>query len=428
MRVFILVFLLACLSLTTFAEEPTIPDAVPLIEVEGDVLNILLIGSATHHPTNAGLTDTLLLVSVNTTTNHVSVISLPRDLYVYIPDYGMGKLNQAYAIGMNGENDVDRLKATVEYNLGIPIHHYARVNFTGFKALVDAIGGIRITVDCAIQDWRLRSPELDPQNEDNWYMYTLWTGVRYLDGDLTLWYVRSRRNAFETDRGRRQQDVLRAIWRKLRTDGLLDDIPTLWNIFQEYVDTDLTLNDAMHLLPTAMNTELADVRFGVMRDQVEIFHDYEPENGRFIFRIDNDAMRDFLTNALQTDTSRRIAQAAPHVAIVNVTGVNGMDQVAADRLERSGFTTTILDEYTQPRQWNYIIDYTGMSKGNPIGIVQSIFRIDPIAVDTEPQSNRQYDYKLYLGERYTFNACTHPVIQPEWVDEDGDGRGDTGEN
>src|SRR6187549_819925 len=77
-----------------------IPDAMPLVD-EGtdDIVNILLIGAATNNPNNPGLTDSLLVVSANRTTNTVSIVSIPRDLYVYEPDFGMYKINTAYFYG-----------------------------------------------------------------------------------------------------------------------------------------------------------------------------------------------------------------------------------------------------------------------------------------------------------------------------------------
>src|SRR5690242_14801575 len=85
--------------------EPTpvsdaIPEAMPLVD-EGtdDIVNILLIGAATRNPNNPGLTDSLLVVSANRTAGTVSIVSIPRDLYVYEPNLGMFKINTAYYYG-----------------------------------------------------------------------------------------------------------------------------------------------------------------------------------------------------------------------------------------------------------------------------------------------------------------------------------------
>src|SRR5687768_7780855 len=107
---------------TPVVEPPigTIPEAMPLVD-EGtdDIVNILLIGAATNNPNNPGLTDSLLVVSANRTTNTVSIVSIPRDLYVYEPDFGMYKINTAYFYGE--ENQVEGgglglLLRTIRYN------------------------------------------------------------------------------------------------------------------------------------------------------------------------------------------------------------------------------------------------------------------------------------------------------------------------
>ena len=97
-RLFILLFLLMlCVPAYAQDEEETIPDAMPLVdEGEQDISNILLIGAATEYDSNPGLTDTLMIVSVNRDTRHIAAVSIPRDLYVYIPEYGMHKINQAH--------------------------------------------------------------------------------------------------------------------------------------------------------------------------------------------------------------------------------------------------------------------------------------------------------------------------------------------
>jgi len=102
---------------------PSIPEAMPLID-EGDQdilnilligLNILLIGAATNNPANPGLTDSLLVVSINRTASTVSVVSIPRDLYTYLPGFGMYKINTAYFYGENNAVEgggIGLLKAT----------------------------------------------------------------------------------------------------------------------------------------------------------------------------------------------------------------------------------------------------------------------------------------------------------------------------
>jgi anionic cell wall polymer biosynthesis LytR-Cps2A-Psr (LCP) family protein len=102
MRRLIVILLLLC-SFPVFAQEATeevIPEAMPLIdEGEADIINVLLIGAATRNPNNPGLTDMLIIASLNRDSGHIALVSLPRDLYVYVPDVEMMKINQVYFSG-----------------------------------------------------------------------------------------------------------------------------------------------------------------------------------------------------------------------------------------------------------------------------------------------------------------------------------------
>lgn len=412
----LIAILLMTVSLARADENtPPIPEAMPLIdEGDQDILNILLIGAATNNPANPGLTDSLLVVSINRTASTVSLVSIPRDLYTYLPGFGMYKINTAYFYGENNAVEgggIGLLKATIRYNLGLNIDFYARINFTGFGQLIDELGGIAITVDCTIRDWKLISPELDKQLAENYEMYTLRPGLRYLDGELALWYVRSRKTSSDLDRGRRQQDVLRAIWRKIKQEGLLQNLPRLWDDVQEIVQTDLTLADMLGLLPLANQTDTSDLRYFLFRQRHEVINDYS-DAGQAVLIPQHDAVHELMQNVVLPPPSARGAVQRPRVAVINASEIPGMAAVAADRLELEGFETTVLEEPASYRQYNHIIDYTGATKGNSIDRIQHLLRVTAEGVEITPDANRDYDYRVYIGWMYQYWSCTRDVIQP----------------
>ncbi len=422
--IYVLVIVLLSAGLTRADEnatpipEPTgdpIPAAMPQIdEGDQDILNILLIGAATSNPNNPGLTDSLLIVSINRTAGAVSIVSIPRDLYSFVPGFGMNKINTAYFYGENNAVEgggIGLLKETIRYNLGLNIDFYARVNFTGFGRLIDELDGIAITVDCTIRDWKLISPELDKQVPENYEMYTLRPGLRYLDGELTLWYVRSRRTSSDLDRGRRQQDVLRAVWRKIKQEGLLQNLPRLWDDLQEIVQTDMTLTDILGLLPLANQTDTSDLRYFLFRQRHEVVNDYSTA-GQAVLMPQHEAIHELMQNVVLPPTSARGAVQRPTIAVINASEIPGMAAVAADRLELEGFETTVLEEAASYRQYNHIVDYTGATKGNPIERIQDLLRVTAEGVEVIPDANRDYDYRVYVGWMYQYWSCTRDVIQP----------------
>src|SRR6185436_2117835 len=172
-----------------------------------DIVNILLLGRDTDRTDRTYRTDVMIIASINKSANAVTLLTLPRDLFVYIPGWTMNRINTAAAhgdaIGYPG-GGVALLEQTILYNLGIPIHGWARIDFDGFKEVVDILGGVDIPVSCEITECRLKSPGLDQQDSDNWELFTVTPGVWTMDGDMALWYARSRKRSSDFDRSRRQ--------------------------------------------------------------------------------------------------------------------------------------------------------------------------------------------------------------------------------
>lgn len=396
-----------------------IPEAMPLVDEGGyDIINILLTGHTTgNNSSNPGLTDSLMIVSVNKTIGSVAVVSIPRDLWVYMPDTGMVKINQVYFFAEREEagSGFAALKATIQYNLGVVVDYYARVNFDSFSALINSVGGIEISVDCAIQDWRLKEPDLDVSNPDNWEMYTLPVGRHTLRGSMALWYVRSRRTSNDIDRGRRQQDVLRALYRKIRAQGLLENFPVLWEQLNQIVVTDITLPTALHLLPVALNTDTADIQYFTFRLTQEVNNGFSDDEGRFILEPNREAIAVLMQQVVLPPTASQSRRQLPTVAVVNASGIDGLAMVTADRLELEGFRAIILDEPGSRRAYNYVIDYTGLDKSNPIESIKDVLSIADSEVEVMPDPQRQYDYMVYIGSEYPTFSCTRPVEPPREI-------------
>lgn len=432
LRLMLILLCAYCLTLSLSAQDSTsddskeeeIPPEMPLVdEGDYDIVNFLLLGTATENFYAPGLTDSMMIVSVNRDVEIVSVVSLPRDLWVYIAGHGMEKINTAYFFGQLKDDDVtgiDLLKDTIRYNLGVEIDYYARINFNGLKNIVDTLGGVNLTVDCSLQDWKLKSPELDPNEEDNWELFTLWGGIHHLDGETALWYARSRRTSSDLDRSRRQQDLLRAIWRTFRQRDMVGDLPAIYEQVQAVVDTDISTDVMLSFAPLALQVETGDVEYYGFRIHEEIENAFSKGEGRAILEINPEKTSRLMQNLVLPPTLSQLSNGHPTIALVNAASTPDGVRIAADRLELEGFHTVILDEVASYRNWNHIIDYTGASKGNPIGDLQRVLRVTEEGITVEPDPNRQYDYKVYIGGNYSYNACTRNVLPPKPLDENGD--------
>lgn len=209
------------------------PPATP-IEFDADVVNILLLGSDARPYEGGYRTDVIMIVSLDPSEGTATLISVPRDLYVYLPGFRMDRVNTADPRGG------PQLAAdTILYNFGIPIHHWARMNFAGFTSLVDSLGGLQVEVTGYLYD----------ECGGTWYRYS--PGTYSMDGFTALCYVRMRKNSSDFDRLRRQQEVLQAIFRKVLTLNGLTQAPELYRQFKDLVQTDVDLETIVRLLPLA---------------------------------------------------------------------------------------------------------------------------------------------------------------------------------
>ena len=246
-------------SVPTVAELPSTSDqpaqAAPLSIPSGDV-TILLMGSDQRPNAGDFRTDTNVLLVLKKD-GTVSLVSFPRDLWVYLPGKDMQRINAAQEFG-----GFDLVQATYKYNFGFAPQSYILTNFSGFTSVVNSLGGIDVQVEKTLVDARAGYPDgfrVDP-------------GRVHMDGVTALWYVRSRYSTSDLDRLRRSQEVLLAIGRKLLSLNGLARIPEFYAAFRSAVVTDLTLANVNDLLPLLKSVNSNAVqRYAISSDQVVPF-------------------------------------------------------------------------------------------------------------------------------------------------------------
>jgi LCP family protein required for cell wall assembly len=169
------------------------------IPFSADTVNIILLGSD-RRPNIAGYrTDTLLILSLDLEKNTATMLSIPRDLYVFIPGWKVNRINTAEPRG-----GFEMISDTILYNLGIPLHHWVRVRFEGMIEAIDIMGGIDVITTGPLYD------------ECGGVYYRYDTGnVYHMDGMDALCYTRMRKTSSDFDRLRRQQEVLEAMFSKV---------------------------------------------------------------------------------------------------------------------------------------------------------------------------------------------------------------------
>jgi polyisoprenyl-teichoic acid--peptidoglycan teichoic acid transferase len=180
-------------------------------EADGRI-NILLLGIAGKNKPGQNLTDTIMVMSINTQNKKVALLSIPRDFYANIPQTSFStKINTIYQYGLNQNKGSDLIKKTVENILDVPIHYTVILNFDGFKKIIDDLGGINVYVERDIYDAHYPGPNYSYET------FEIQKGSHLMNGETALKYVRERHDDPDGDFGRakRQQQVIQAVKNKV---------------------------------------------------------------------------------------------------------------------------------------------------------------------------------------------------------------------
>lgn len=232
---------------TTFVEtlkSLTRANTTMLRGADSDRINILLLGIAGKGKPGQFLTDTLMVASLDVKNNRVALFSIPRDLYVKIPDTPIQtKINSVYQFGLGNSKDnknsgAELIKKTISVITGMDIDYYVVMNFNGFEKIIDDIGGINIINERDIFDARYPGPNYSYET------FELSKGFHHLDGATALKYARVRHGDPEGDFGRakRQQQIMQTTKNKVFSASTIFNIFTLNNLFNtlgENIQTDI---------------------------------------------------------------------------------------------------------------------------------------------------------------------------------------------
>ncbi len=344
-----------------------------LLSTEGDSrINILLLGIGGPGHDGPYLTDTILLVSIDPIGNKITLLSIPRDLWVKIPGDGYQKINAAYpygrdqskhqtetALAQSGLAEVDKtIQPIID---GLNINYHVILDFQAFKQMVDTVGGVSVNVPETLYD-----PTIAWENHGNSVIAR--KGVQEFNGSQALLYVRSRETSSDFARADRQRLVISALKQKVFSAGTFSNplkISSLLDSFGQNVYTDFSSTDIrclyrqLNTIPSNSITSLDMVTPPnnlLTTGNMNGLSIVEPRAGLF----DYSAIHSFLHNSLKDGL---ITNENAPIAIYNATGTGGVASAEAKLLKSYGYNVTIVEN--APNSTNpSITSLVDLSKGS----------------------------------------------------------------
>ena len=376
-----------------------------------DRINLLLLGVGGDGHDGPQLSDTMILVSYQPSTDQVALLSIPRDLDVPIPGYGMHKINEANARGEAADPGSGPLLAaqTLQNVLGVNVDYYLRVDFNGFSQFIDDIGGIDVDVQNSFSDSQYpvlgqedatcddddAAPNATPNYDCRFETISFTAGMTHMDGATALEFVRSRHGdngeASDFARSRRQQLVLLAVKQKMLSASTLLNPATLNQLrltFQKNIDTNLQTQDLLTLANDLKNFDTSKLINRVLDDSPTSPVYATSLDGEYVLLPKNNdwqPVRDLYDNIFAApDATDALASAivtpddSPlKIEIQNGTDVSGLAFRFSQLLSAQGYDVTEVDNAAKRNYDQTIIyDFTNGAEPDKLNALRDYLKAD----------------------------------------------------
>lgn len=350
-------------------------------------------------------TDSMMVLTIDPVGLSAAVLSLPRDLWVEIPDFGVDRINQANYYGEIYEypgGGQALAVQTVETLLGVPIDYYVAVNFEAFVEVVDLVGGINMEIPEAIND---------PNYPDRCYGYdpfSIAAGEQHLDGETALKYARTRATfGGDVDRAARQQAVILAVRQQVfdlnNLTQLIAQAPLLWQTSQENVRTNMTLDEAIQLALLAQDIPRDSIRTAVLNFDY-VYNEITPDGRQVLVPVRENIrqLRDqlFAPPAIPTPVIENLpalmAAEDARVAVLNGTPEFGLAASTQEYLQSFGIDVVeIGNADASTYLTSQIITYG--SYPNTSRYLTQLMHVPPLNVSSGTNPDGNYDILIIIG-------------------------------
>ncbi|MCA9318516.1 LCP family protein [Candidatus Saccharibacteria bacterium] len=351
---------------------------------EGRV-NVLVAGnSADDLGHNGGeLTDSIMVLSIDTRTNTAMMLSIPRDLWVSVPGEGHMKINAVYPL-----QNMEGLKNVVEDVTKLPIHYTTLINYTAFKDLVDAVGGITITIKSS--DSRgIYDPNLDYTSRNCCALAKYPNGQVTLNGKQALNLARARGDGYgaygfpqaDYNRTENQRTMLLAIKEKASDPAVIANPFKVSNLFSAVagnVKTDLQISEIQTLYYYAKKvdpTKIDSYNINSLKGPNTYMLAGQMIGGQSV-QVPTAGVDDFSEIAMQirrTFSATPVTKEAASVVVLNSTQYAGLARLQSNKIIGKGMDVLLQGNYDPEQPTTLIIDNSSGKKPASIAELKNMF-------------------------------------------------------
>ncbi|MBF2000233.1 MAG: LCP family protein [Synechococcales cyanobacterium M58_A2018_015] len=355
------------------------------ILVLGVDLPLNLPGEAPPDDVFAGRSDTMLLVHLDPVANTVNVLSIPRDTQVNIPGEGIDKVNYANALGGS------KLAAQVVSKTlnGVTIDRYVRVSTEAFKELVDLLGGVEVYV-----------PErMEYEDQTQQLKIDLYPGQQVLNGEQAEQFARFRNDANgDIGRVQRQQQLIRALREKLTNPAMITRIPQAIELFRQYIDTNLTLEEMLALVDFGLDLSQENFRMVLLPGRFSAPDEYVASYWLLDPVAKDEVMQQYFDVSPITPVTQYHPQGEIKIAVQNASSDPALGSKVAAYLQTQGFANVyVVQDWVEPQAVTQIIVQRGdLRSAQLLESVLGIGQIIPAST-----GDLQSDLTIRVGEDWS---------------------------
>lgn len=384
-------------------------------------INILLAGWQGTGSDEGALTDSIMVVSLDTKNNTAFTYSIPRDIWLNIPGMGHEKINAAATNSSFNQagyfgGGMGQLQQILEEDFGIPIDYYALIDYNAFEDAVNAVGGI--TVDIQSPDPRgLYDPNVDKAHGGP---LKLPNGLVHLNGLQALALALARGDSpyaygfplSDINRTQHQRQMLIALEQKALSTGVLTNpirVTDLFSSLANNVTTDLSLPDALKLASLVKKVNLNNIKsYGLTYSgQSALLTTYVTSNGQdaLIPAAGFDNFGQIKHYYLQITSSNPIIQENATVAILNASNISNLAHLEENKLDSAGFNVVYVGNTANYYNGNYILDNTPTKNSSSNAYLENLFKIQSSSstsgsLEGYAASGYNADFVVIIGQNW----------------------------